>query len=117
MSFLNEKLPETAEAFTKMRESIFKHGALDIKTKELIAVASSVLMRCEYCTETHSQRALSNGSNEDEIAEAIAVAMFIAGGSQIGWTNVYDKIFGNQDDKSNNACCEKDNSCCCGEEK
>ncbi len=116
MSFLDKKLPETADAFSKMRDSIFKDSALDRKTKELIAVASSVLMRCEYCTEAHSKRALLNGSSEDEIAEAIAVAMFIACGSQIGWTNVYDKIFGHQDDKNNNACCENDDSCCCGEE-
>jgi alkylhydroperoxidase AhpD family core domain len=117
MSFLNNRLPETSEAFQRMRESIFKNGALDIKTKELIAISSSVLMRCETCTEIHSQRALLNGSNEDEIAETIAVAMFIAAGSQIGWTNIYEKIFENQDFKKENACCEKDDSCCCGEDK
>lgn len=38
------------------------------------------------------------GVAKEEIAEAIVVAMFVAAGSQIGWTNVhgeniYDKIF------------------------
>jgi alkylhydroperoxidase/carboxymuconolactone decarboxylase family protein YurZ len=43
MSFLEEMLPETAEALGKMQNSTFKDGFLDLKTKELIAAASSVL--------------------------------------------------------------------------
>jgi len=89
MSFLNEILPNTAEAFGKLRDSIFEGGELDGKTKELIAIASSVLMRCQFCVDTYAQRALARGASKKEIAEAIAVAMFIAGGSQLGWTNVY----------------------------
>lgn len=113
MSFLNEMLPETAEAFGQMRNSIFKDGYLDIKTKELIAIASSVLMRCQFCVDAHSQRAITAGATKEEIAEAISVAMFIAAGSQIGWTNIYsesiyDKIFENDKEK-------KDCSCCCNE--
>ncbi|KKH46272.1 carboxymuconolactone decarboxylase family protein [Methanosarcina sp. 1.H.A.2.2] len=111
MSFLNEMLPETAEAFGQLRNSIFKDSFLDIKTKELIAVASSVLMRCQYCVDVHSQRAVEAGATKEEIAEAISVAMFVAAGSQIGWTNiygenVYDKIF--EKDKDEEECC-----CCC----
>ncbi|KKG11969.1 carboxymuconolactone decarboxylase [Methanosarcina sp. 2.H.T.1A.6] len=111
MSFLNEMLPETAEAFGQLRNSIFKDSFLDIKTKELIAVASSVLMRCQYCVDVHSQRAVAAGATKEEIAEAISVAMFVAAGSQIGWTNiygenVYDKIF--EKDKDEEECC-----CCC----
>ncbi len=111
MSFLNEMLPETAEAFGQMRNSIFKDSFLDIKTKELIAVASSVLMRCQFCVDVHSQRAIASGATKEEIAEAISVAMFVAAGSQIGWTNiygenVYDKIF--EKDKEDEDCC-----CCC----
>ncbi|KKH99971.1 carboxymuconolactone decarboxylase [Methanosarcina sp. 1.H.T.1A.1] len=111
MSFLNEMLPETAEAFGQLRNSIFKDSFLDIKTKELIAVASSVLMRCQYCVDVHSQRAVEAGATKEEIAEAISVAMFVAAGSQIGWTNIYgeniyDKIF--EKDKDEEKCC-----CCC----
>ena len=89
MSFLEELLPETAQAYGEMRNSIFKDGFLEIKTKELIAIASSVLMRCQFCVDVHSQRAIAAGAAKEEIAEAIAVAMFVAAGSQIGWTNVY----------------------------
>lgn len=113
MSFLDDMLPETAEAFGQMRNSIFKDGFLDVKTKELIAIASSVLMRCQFCVDMHSQRAVAAGAAKEEIAEAIAVAMFVAAGSQIGWTNVYgeniyDKIFKKDEN-------EEDSCCCCGE--
>ncbi len=116
MPFMDEMLPETAKAFGKMREAIFEGGNLDRKTKELIAVACSVLMRCQYCVNVHSQRAIDHGADKKEIAEAIAVAMFIAGGSQLGWTNdlgrsVYDLVF--EDKKSG----EKDegSGCSCGQ--
>jgi alkylhydroperoxidase/carboxymuconolactone decarboxylase family protein YurZ len=46
MPFMNEMLPETSEAFGMMRDAIFEGGELDRKTKELIAIACSVLMRC-----------------------------------------------------------------------
>jgi len=112
MSFLNEILPETSQAFGQMQNSIFKDGFLDLKTKELIAVASSVFMRCQFCFEVHSHRALVAGATKEDIAEAVSVAMFIAAGSQIRWTkiygeNIYEKIF--EKDKKE----EEDCSCCC----
>jgi AhpD family alkylhydroperoxidase len=96
-----------------MRNSIFKDGYLDLKTKELIAIASSVLMRCQFCVDAHSQRAITAGATKEEIAEAISVAMFIAAGSQIGWTNIYpesiyDKIFEKDKEKEDCACCCKE---------
>lgn len=112
MAFMNEMMPETSDAFGKMRETIFQGGELDRKTKELIAVACSVLMRCQYCVHVHSQRAIDHGATKKEIAEAISVAMFIAAGSQLGWTNdlgksAYDLIF--EDEKS-----EEEKGCGCG---
>lgn len=115
MSFLNDMLPETAEAFGQMRNSIFKDGFLDVKTKELIAIASAVLMRCQFCVDAHSQRAVDAGAAKEEIAETIAVAMFVAAGSQIGWANVYgESIYDNIFKKDKD---EEDSCCCCGERK
>lgn len=98
MTFLDEKLPEAAKAFGDMRSAVFRTNSLDVKVKELIAVASSVLMRCEKCAKIHSERAKENGATEEEIAEAIAVAMFIAGGSQLHWTDTYETIFDGSDE-------------------
>ncbi len=114
MPFMEEMLPETAEAFGKMRDTIFlQNGELDRKTKELIGVACSVLMRCQHCTNVHSQRSIANGANKKEIAEAISVAMMVAAGSQLGWTNslgksVYDLIFEDKKPVEGEGCsCEK----------
>jgi AhpD family alkylhydroperoxidase len=119
MSFIDDMLPETAEAFGQLRKSIFKDSFLDVKTKELIAISCSVIMRCQFCIETHAQRAVAAGATKEEIAEAISVAMFIAGGTQIGWTNVYtenvyDKIFNKKDEKEAVKEAAKDDICGCG---
>ncbi len=98
MNPLIEKLPETIDAFGQMRASLFKDSALDVKTKELIAASSAVLMRCEKCMEIHAQRAKDNGATDDELAEAIGVAMFVAGGSQLHWTEKYSEIFETKND-------------------
>lgn len=93
MTFLDEKLPEASKAFADMRSAVFRNNSLDLKVKELIAVSSAVLMRCDKCVRIHSERAKENGATEEEIAEAIAVAMFIAAGSQLHWTDAYETIF------------------------
>ena len=92
MAWFNERIPETMDAFGELRETIYKDGALDVKTKELISVVAGGLMRCESCVKIHSKRAKEHGATEDEIAEAIAVAMFVAAGTQINWTKTYDDI-------------------------
>jgi AhpD family alkylhydroperoxidase len=93
MSWFVEKTPEVAKVFSELRSSVYKEGALDARTKELISIAASVLMRCEKCTEIHAQRARKNGATDEQIAEAIACAMFVAAGSQLSWSEVYEKVF------------------------
>ncbi len=63
-----------------MRNTVYKEGALDLRTKELISIAASVLMRCERCTEIHAERAKKQGATNEQIAEAGACAMFVAAG-------------------------------------
>lgn len=92
MTWFEERLPETSDAFVELRDTIFNDGALDVKTKELIAIATGGLMRCKSCVKIHSKRAKEHGATEDEIAEAISAAMFVAAGSQLHWTKAYDKI-------------------------
>ena len=94
MSWFNEKTPEVAKAFGEMRNAVYKEGALDGRTKELISIAASVLMRCERCTEIHAERARKHGATDEQIAEAVACAMFVAAGSQLSWSDVNEKILG-----------------------
>jgi AhpD family alkylhydroperoxidase len=115
MLLLNKMLPDTFEAFGKLRDSIFESGELDRKTKELIAIASSVLMRCQFCVDAHSQKALIMGASKKEIAEAIAVAMFIAAGSQLGWTNIYsENVYGLIFEEKKSEVLGTEKGCCCG---
>ncbi len=97
MSWFSEKTPEVAKAFADMRTAVYKDGALDVRTKELISLAASVLMRCERCTEIHAERAKKNGATNEQIAEAVACAMFVAAGSQLSWSDVYDRIIEKKD--------------------
>jgi AhpD family alkylhydroperoxidase len=80
-----------------MRTAVYKDGALDVRTKELISIAASVLMRCERCTEIHTERAKKNGATNEQIAEAVACVMFVAAGSQLSWSDVYDRIIEKKD--------------------
>ena len=67
MSCFAEKTPDVAKAFSELRSSVYKEGALDARTKELILIAASVLMRCEKCTDIHAQRARKNGATDEQI--------------------------------------------------
>ncbi len=97
MSWFNGNIPEVSKAFSDMRNAVYKEGALDQRTKELISIAASVLMRCERCTEIHAERAKKHGASNEQIAEAVACAMFVAAGSQLSWSDVYEKIIERRD--------------------
>ncbi len=69
-----ELTPKQSEAFKAFSQSVFADGALDRKTKQLIAVAVAHTTQCPYCINGHTQGALHDGASEAEIMEAIWVA-------------------------------------------
>ncbi len=77
--YLQEKSPAYG-AFQAFARQAFRPGALDTKTKELMAIAISIIVRCEPCIEHHVREALQNGASEDQIVEAIEVAFEMGGG-------------------------------------
>jgi AhpD family alkylhydroperoxidase len=72
--------PAVMEAFWKLHKQTTTSGALDRKTKELIALAISVVMRCDDCIAHHTSDALNVGATRDEICDALAVATLMGGG-------------------------------------
>lgn len=60
------------------KESYFVPSALDLKTKELIAIGCSLIAKCEGCIQGHIKKALELGATKEEISDAIAVAVGIA---------------------------------------
>ncbi|OCC14870.1 4-carboxymuconolactone decarboxylase domain/alkylhydroperoxidase AhpD family core domain protein [Dissulfuribacter thermophilus] len=57
----------------RAKHIMLKEGALDRKTKEIIAFVVSLMNKCEYCHMAHKAMALMNGVTEDELQEAIMV--------------------------------------------
>jgi AhpD family alkylhydroperoxidase len=66
--------PATESAFLEFSKQVFSPGALDAKTKQLIAVAVAHVTQCPYCIRGHTKAALRKGADERELMEAIWVA-------------------------------------------
>ncbi len=69
-----ELAPDTMKAWHDFSRQVFADGALDRKTKQLIAVAVAHVTQCPYCIKGHTEGALKDGASEQEIMEAIWVA-------------------------------------------
>jgi len=55
-------------------------GALSARTKELIALAIAITVRCDGCIAYHVHDAVHAGATRGEIVEAIGVAVLMGGG-------------------------------------
>lgn len=66
--------PNIIETWRKFSRTVFKEGALDRKTKQLIAVAVAHVTQCPYCIEAHTPQAIRRGASKEEIMEAIWIA-------------------------------------------
>lgn len=75
--------PEVMAAFSAMAEAATKAGALDVKTKELIALAISVAIRCDGCVAFHAKAAVKKGATRDEIMETMGMALYMGAGPSL----------------------------------
>ena len=75
--------PEVMKAFSAMAQSALKANALDTKTKELIALAISVAVRCDDCIGFHAKAALEQGATADEIYETLGTAIYLGAGPSV----------------------------------
>jgi len=66
--------PGIHDAFQEFSRQVFAGGALDEKTKQLIAVAVAHVTQCPYCIRAHTKAALRKGATDPELMEAIWVA-------------------------------------------
>ena len=69
-----ELAPEIHAAWDQFSKSVFTGGALDEKTKQLIAVAVAHVTQCPYCITGHTKLAERKGATPQEVMEAIWVA-------------------------------------------
>jgi len=57
----------------------FKEGALDVKTKELLGLVASAVLRCDDCIKYHLETSYKEGINKTEIGEALSIATLVGG--------------------------------------
>jgi AhpD family alkylhydroperoxidase len=75
--------PEVMKAFSAMAQSALAPKALDGKTKELIALAVSVAIRCDDCVGFHAKAAVQQGASREEVAEALGMAIYMGAGPSV----------------------------------
>ena len=80
MGQMGKDIPDTMRAFTRLHKATVSDGVLDAKTKELLALAIAVNVRCDGCIAFHVHDALQAGATRDEIMEALGVAILMGGG-------------------------------------
>ena len=68
------------EGYGALSSAVLGDGALDAKTKELIALAIAVTKQCDGCMASHARGAARRGATAEEVAEALGVAILMNGG-------------------------------------
>jgi len=87
--------PELFNLFMKWYGEAMKPGALDAKTKAILALAVSHTIPCPYCIDAWTTGALKLGATPEELAEAIQVTASIKAGATLAFhiqaLNVMDR--------------------------
>jgi 4-carboxymuconolactone decarboxylase len=84
------KFPEIGEGNSKLAQKffeyyteVFKAGALSVREKSLIALAVAHAVQCPYCIDAYTQESLKQGSDLEQMTEAVHVAAAIRGGASL----------------------------------
>jgi AhpD family alkylhydroperoxidase len=72
--------PGAMQAFQSLMRVASGEGELSPKTKELMALAIAISVKCEGCIVFHVQNAIRHGSSRQEVIETIVVAIEMGGG-------------------------------------
>ncbi len=65
--------------FFALDNSVYKEGTLDRKTKELLGLVASLVMRCNDCILYHLIRCAEEGVSDAEFNETLAIALVVGG--------------------------------------
>lgn len=83
LATLREDAPDLMKGFNDMARAATRDGALDKKTKELIALALGVAARCDACIGFHAQALVRLGASKAEVEEALGMAVYMGGGPSL----------------------------------
>jgi AhpD family alkylhydroperoxidase len=82
---LRDAIPGVWAGFGQLHKEAVADGALPAKTKELIALAIAVVKHCDGCIAYHAKAAARRGATDEEVAEALGVALLMDGGTASVW--------------------------------
>ena len=77
---LRKDIPDTLNGFSALANAALRGGALDKKTKELVALALGVAAHCDGCIGFHAETLVKLGASRQEIEEALGMAVYMGGG-------------------------------------
>lgn len=80
---LRGSAPEVMKAFGNVAQAALAPKALDTKTKELIALAIAVAIKCDDCIAFHAKAAFQHGASRDEVTEALEMAIYMGAGPSV----------------------------------
>ena len=75
--------PEVMKAFSAMAAAATAGGTLDTKTKELIALAIAVAIRCDGCVAFHAKAAVEQGATREQLMETMGMALYMGAGPSL----------------------------------
>ncbi len=80
---MNEKLLADNNKIVKrifnLDTNAYAEGALDVKTKELLGLVASTVLRCDDCVKYHLETSYKLGVNKEEMMEAMGIATLVGG--------------------------------------
>jgi AhpD family alkylhydroperoxidase len=97
---LRKELPDVMNGFNTLAQAATKEGALSKKTKELIALAIGIAVRCEGCIGMHTHALVKLGVTKEELVEMLSMAIYMGGGPSIVYAaealKAFEELSGNQ---------------------
>lgn len=83
LAALRTGMPAAAAGFAQLAKAATAQGALDTRTKELIAIAIGIATHCDGCIGFHVKAAIRHGATRAEIAETVAMCVYMGGGPSL----------------------------------
>ena len=80
---LRQAAPDVMKTFSDMARTAHGGNALDEKTKELVALAISVAIRCEPCIAYHAEGDVKHGASREAVAETLGMAIYMGAGPSV----------------------------------
>ncbi|MFA5969106.1 MAG: carboxymuconolactone decarboxylase family protein [Sphingomonas sp.] len=77
---LRKLAPDAMQGFHALAKGASAQGAVDAKTKELVALAIGVTQHCDGCIGFHAKALVAMGASRQEVAEVMAMCVYMGGG-------------------------------------